>query len=88
MGDDGMKLCKDCKYHEPYALKFLGIPVVTYSKLDKCKHELSADPVTGKGGQYCDTSRMFNKDITKCTPEGRYWEAKKTAATEDGLWSL
>lgn len=71
-----MKLCKDCKYHEPYALKFLGITVITDSRLDKCTHELSVNLVTGKAGQYCDFSREFCHDIERCTPEGRYWEAK------------
>lgn len=76
MGDDGMKLCKDCKYHKPYALKFLGITVVTDSRLDKCKHELSVNPVTGDGEGWCDLSRKFNHDIKDCTPDGIYWEAK------------
>lgn len=71
-----MKLCKDCKYHEPYALKFLGITVITDSRLDKCKHEFSINLVTGKGGQYCDLSRKCSHDIENCSPGGRYWEAK------------
>lgn len=69
-----LKLCKDCKWYKKDRFEhLLGMG----DGNDKCLNPvLSENLVTGKvkGGRYCSFMRLHGGG---CTPEGKYWEAKK-----------
>ena len=68
------KLCKDCKWYKKSWFDHL---TGSGDGGDTCLHPvLSENLVTGKvkGGRYCSFMRMYGGG---CTPEGKYWEARK-----------
>ena len=69
-----IKLCKDCKhYKKDWSEHLTG----GGDRFDTCHNPvLSENLVTGKvkGGRYCSFMRMYGGG---CTPEGKYWEARK-----------
>ena len=77
------KLCKNCKYHEP----FWGY--YNYSgSLDACNHpelKRTLNPVTGQSFKtLCYLMRLEGE---KCGPNAEYWEEKELPKPKKGFWS-
>lgn len=66
-----MKFCKDCKWEKKKKLEWFW----DFAKCTRPDIQLTLDLVSGDGFEtYCHTQRM---SMSKCGPEGKYWEAKK-----------